>query len=149
MALEWKLVIDVADPHRQAAFWAEALGYVLEDHSPQIEALLDRGVIGPEAVTEFGGRHAWRDLAAARHPDDPFDAHSGGGLGRRLLFQRVPEPKTGKNRLHIDVRAAPGEREDELARLVGLGATVVRRVTSAGGEWIILTDPEGHEFCLQ
>ncbi|MFH8366305.1 VOC family protein [Streptomyces sp. NPDC018031] len=149
MALEWKLVVDASDPHPQAAFWAAALGYVVEDNSALIESLLGHGAIGAEAVTGAGGRRAWRDLAAVRHPDDPFDGHSGTGLGRRLLFQRVPEPKAAKNRLHIDVRAAPGERDAEVARMVELGATVVRRAKEPAGEWVVLADPEGNEFCVQ
>ncbi|WP_432065497.1 VOC family protein [Streptomyces sp. C10-9-1] len=56
---------------------------------------------------------------------DPCDSRSGAGLGRRILFQRVPEEKTGKNRLHIDLHTAPGEREAETARLVVLGAAVL------------------------
>ena len=79
--------------------------------------------------------------------------------GPRLFFQQVPEGKVTKNRVHLDVRAAPGLQGDErmaaleaeCARLVALGATRVRRfepdrATSAGH--IVMTDPEGNEFCL-
>ncbi|MGW5070441.1 VOC family protein, partial [Streptomyces cyaneofuscatus] len=104
--LSWKLVIDSADPHAQAGFWAEALGYLIEDNSALVEQLLAAGAIPGPITTHAHGRLAWRDLAAARHPDDPYDETSGTGLGRRLLFQRVPEPKTVKNRLHIDVHTA-------------------------------------------
>src|SRR5687768_7123136 len=101
MTMHWKLVIDATDPHTQADFWAEALGYRVEDNSPLIEQLLALGAAPAEETIESHGRKAWRDLAAVRHPDDPHDERSGMGLGRRLLFQRVPEAKTGKNRLHI------------------------------------------------
>ncbi|WP_030235186.1 VOC family protein [Streptomyces sp. NRRL S-350] len=147
MPLHWKLVIDCADPHRQAAFWAAALDYAPEDHGPLIGRLLDAGAIGPDAVTEVDGRPAWRTLAAVRHPEDPFDPASDTGLGRRILFQAVPEPKQGKNRLHLDVHAAPGERGAIVARLEALGATVVRHVEEPGGEWTVMRDPEGNEFC--
>ncbi|WOX22756.1 VOC family protein [Streptomyces solicathayae] len=147
-ALHWKLVIDAADPHTQAAFWAEALRYRQEDHSALVERLLDLGAAPPDATTTHAGRLAWRDLAAVRHPDDPFDPDSDTGLGRRLLFQRVPEPKTVKNRLHIDVHSAPGERDAEVARLESLGAAVLRRVAEPGGSWVVMTDPEGNEFCV-
>jgi predicted enzyme related to lactoylglutathione lyase len=60
----------------------------------------------------------------------------------------VPEPKTVKNRLHIDVHAEPGQREAEVARLTDLGAAVQREVKEPGGEWVIMTDPEGNEFCV-
>ncbi|EPH44884.1 VOC family protein [Streptomyces aurantiacus] len=148
MTLHWKLVIDAQDPHAQAAFWGEALGYEVEDNSALIERLLGVGA-APEAMTvEFRGRRAWRDLIAVRHPDDPYDEESGTGLGRRLLFQRVPETKSGKNRLHVDVHSAPGTREEELTRLRALGATVLRHVKEPGGEWVVMADPEGNEFCL-
>ncbi|MFF8847192.1 VOC family protein [Streptomyces sp. NPDC015127] len=149
MTLHWKLVIDAADPHAQADFWAETLGYLVEDNSRLIEQVLAQGAAPVEVTVESHGRRAWRDLVAVRHPDDPYDENSGMGLGRRILFQRVPEAKTVKNRLHIDVHAAPGTRDAETDRLRRLGATVVRHVKEPGGEWVVMTDPEGNEFCVQ
>ncbi|MFE6780491.1 VOC family protein [Streptomyces sp. NPDC057702] len=146
--LAWKVVIDAGDPHLQATFWAAALHYQIEDNSPLIERLLAAGVVSEGETVEFQGRRAWRDLIAVRHPDDPHDPGSDTGLGRRILFQRVPEPKTTKNRLHLDLHSAPGEREDEIARLEKLGARAQRRITTAGTEWCLMTDPEGNEFCL-
>jgi hypothetical protein len=148
VALGWKLVFDAGDPHRQAVFWAQALGYLVEDNSPLIEQLLTAGQVPKDLCTEFQGRLFWRDAAAARHPDDPFDPVSGTGLGRRLLFNRVPESKTVKNRLHVDVHAVPGERDATVARLQEHGATLIRHVKQPGGEWSVLTDPEGNEFCV-
>ncbi|MFI9819893.1 VOC family protein [Streptomyces sp. NPDC052013] len=147
--LHWKLVIDAGDPHAQADFWAAALGYVVEDNSALIEKLLDAGVVPPEIIVEHHGRRAFRDLIAVRHPDDPFEEGSGTGLGRRLLFQRVPEAKTVKNRLHLDVHAGEGRREVEVARLEQLGASVLRQVQEPGGTWTVMQDPEGNEFCVQ
>ncbi|HEX5567280.1 MAG TPA: VOC family protein [Streptomyces sp.] len=146
--LGWKLVIDTADPHRQADFWAAALGYEVEDNSALIERLLGSGTVGEDILVEHHGRRAWRDLAAVRHPRDPVDPDSGAGLGRRLLFQRVPEPKTVKNRLHIDVHAGPGRRDETASRLVALGAAVLRQVKEPSGEWTVMADPEGNEFCV-
>ncbi|MEU3253722.1 VOC family protein [Streptomyces sp. NPDC006997] len=146
--LHWKLVIDAADPHAQADFWAAALGYEVEDNSALIERLLGFDAVPAELTVESHGRRAWRDLIAVRHPDDPHDEESGTGLGRRLLFQRVPEPKTGKNRLHLDLHPGAGRRADEVERLRGLGASVLREVKEAGGEWVVMQDPEGNEFCV-
>ncbi|GGX31168.1 hypothetical protein GCM10010297_60730 [Streptomyces malachitofuscus] len=146
--VHWKVVIDAADPHAQADFWAAALRYVVEDNSALIGKLLGAGAVPAELVTESHGRHAWRDLAAVRHPDDPYDEESGTGRGRRLLFQRVPEEKTVKNRLHLDLHPGEGRREEELARLEGLGARVLRRVAEPSGSWLVMADPEGNEFCL-
>ncbi|ELS55469.1 VOC family protein [Streptomyces viridochromogenes] len=147
--LHWKLVIDCANPQSQADFWAAALHYAVEDNSAFIERLLELGAVPREAVVEFHARLAFRDLVAVRHPDDPYDQDSGTGLGRRLLFQRVPEAKTGKNRLHLDLHPAAGEREGEVERLERLGASVLRRVKEPGGEWVVMADPEGNEFCVQ
>ncbi|MBO2531262.1 MAG: VOC family protein [Thermobifida fusca] len=148
--VHWKLVIDAHDPHAQADFWAAALHYEVEDNSALIEQLLDQGVVSPEILTEHHGRRAWRDAATIRHPDDPYDPHSGTGLGRRVLFNRVPlaEKKTTKNRVHIDLYPPRGERDAEVVRLRGLGAQVYRHVKEASGEWVVMTDPEGNEFCV-
>ncbi|MFI6023877.1 VOC family protein [Streptomyces sp. NPDC051287] len=147
--LHWKLVIDARDPHAQADFWAAALHYTAEDNSAFVERLLELGALPGAAAVQHHGRAAFRDLAAVRHPDDPFDEERGTGLGRRLLFQRVPEGKPGKNRLHIDLHAGAGERSREVARLEELGATVVRHVSEPAGEWTVMADPEGNEFCVQ
>ncbi|MEU6255243.1 VOC family protein [Streptomyces sp. NPDC047043] len=147
--VHWKLVIDCADPRAQADFWAAALHYEVEDNDALIQRLLELGALPREATVEFHARLAFRDLIAVRHPDDPYDKDSGTGLGRRLLFQRVPEAKTAKNRLHLDLHPGEGRRESEVGRLEGLGASVLRRVKEQGGEWVVMADPEGNEFCVQ
>ncbi|MFG3252425.1 VOC family protein [Streptomyces sp. NPDC048172] len=153
-ALNWKLVIDSQDAPALADFWAAALGYEVEDPSPLIGQLLAAGHIGEELVAEHGGRKIFRGLAGIRHPEDPFDEASGVGKGRRLLFQDVPEEKTVKNRLHVDVHAGPDgpegpEDTDALVdRLEKLGATRVREVDQGpAGRWFVMRDPEGNEFC--
>ncbi|WP_432134285.1 MULTISPECIES: VOC family protein [unclassified Streptomyces] len=147
--LHWKLVIDCADPHAQADFWSAALHYEAEDNSALIERLLKGGMLPGEATVEYHGRPAFRDLVAVRHPQDPYDPDSGTGLGRRLLFQRVPEEKSGKNRLHLDLHAGAERRATEVERLTALGASVLREVAEPGGRWVVMADPEGNEFCVQ
>ncbi|KOX27578.1 hypothetical protein ADK67_14425 [Saccharothrix sp. NRRL B-16348] len=148
MALSWKLVIDSKNAPALADFWAAALDYEVEDPSALIEQLLAAGHLGAEAVIEHNGRKNFRGYAAVRHPDDPFDAASGVGRGRRLLFQDVPEAKSGKNRLHIDIHSEPGGLDRLVARLEGLGATRVREFDKGpAGHWWVMLDPEGNEFC--
>ncbi|MET7436490.1 VOC family protein [Streptomyces sp. NPDC004082] len=147
-ALNWKLVIDTQDAPALADFWAAALEYEMEDPGPLIERLLAAGRLPEEAVTEHGGRRLFRGFAGIRHPDDPYDEVSGVGHGRRLLFQDVPEPKSVKNRLHIDIHSGPGGLDALVARLEGLGATRVREVDQGpAGHWWVMRDPEGNEFC--
>jgi hypothetical protein len=144
-----KLVVDTADAPALADFWAAALGYVVEDNSALIDSLLAAGRLPPAATAEHGGRRVFRGLAAIRHPEDPHDEATGMGRGRRILFQDVPEPKTVKNRLHLDVHAGEEGREETVARLEGLGARRVEEVDRGpAGHWWVMRDPEGNEFCV-
>jgi len=82
------------------------------------------------------------------HPGDP-EAICQPAAGTRLLFERVPEHKSGKNRLHIDLHAR-SHGDEEIERLIQLGAGFLadhRR--SDGGGWVVLSDPEGNEFCVE
>ncbi|MET7602895.1 VOC family protein [Streptomyces avermitilis] len=148
-ALHWKLVIDTQDALAQADFWAAALEYEVEDNSDLIAGLLATGRLPAAAVTEHDGRRVFRGFAAIRHPQDPYEKATGIGQGRRILFQDVPEAKTVKNRLHLDVHAEPGGRDALVARLESLGADRLREVDQGpAGHWWIMRDPEGNEFCV-
>ena len=69
--------------------------------------------------------------------------------GHPLIFLEVPEDKTVKNRLHLDLRPSAGTRDEELQRLLGLGATQVADLRQEDGRgWVVLADPEGNEFCI-
>jgi hypothetical protein len=149
MAIDTQTVLDCTDPHLVAAFWAAALEYEREDNSALIQHLLDTGAAPESLTTTVDGRLSWRTLAAIRHPDDPVHPFMGSGLGRRILFQAVPEPKTVKNRMHLDLRVGPDAREAEVARLEGLGATVLARVNADGSNHVTMADPEGNEFDVQ
>jgi predicted enzyme related to lactoylglutathione lyase len=149
MPVHFKIVVDCTDPHRVAAFWAEAMGYKLEDHSSFIAGLLAQGVISEDLLTEVDGHHAWKTLAAVRNPDDPFDEASDAGQGMRILFQQVPEPKTVKNRLHLDLHVGLANIDSETERLEALGATrASERLQEGPAQWIVMQDPEGNEFCV-
>jgi catechol 2,3-dioxygenase-like lactoylglutathione lyase family enzyme len=144
MARDIQITVDCADPGGLAAFWAEALGYRLQD-PPAGFASWD------EALEAMGVPPANRnDASAVVDPE---------GAGPRLFFQRVPEGKQAKNRMHLDVRAAPGRKGDarmaaleaEAERLVGHGAARLARHEPApplGEGHIVMADPEGNEFCL-
>ena len=116
-----ELNIDARDPTSVADFWCQVLGY---------------HVI--EAADGFVEIASWT-------PDG--DAARGGVVPPTLLFAPVPEEKTGKNRLHIDVNPMDATQEEEVRRLEGLGA---RRIDIGQGDvgWVVMADPEGNEFCV-
>lgn len=134
-----QVTFDAEDPHALADFWAQAAGYVREDHSGVVAGLLDAGHLDASAVVELGGRAAFRDLAACRDPD---------GVRPRLLFQRVPEGKTAKNRVHIDLQVGAEAASAEADRLTALGARLRWTSSDRGPLTITLEDPEGNEFCV-
>jgi hypothetical protein len=140
MAFDVQIAVDCASPHELADWWAEALGWQVE---PQDEAFIQRMVDAGHATADDTTRHrgalVWKTGAAVNSPEP----------GRpRLLFQAVPESKTVKNRLHLDVRVGPDDREAEVARLVGLGATELWRSSQGPHSWVTMADPEGNEFCV-
>ncbi|WP_028850618.1 VOC family protein [Thermocrispum municipale] len=148
MALHWKLVVDSRNAPAIADFWAAALGYEVEDPGTLIDQLLAGGQLPEAAVIEHRGRKNFRGFAAIRHPDDPFDEVSGIGRGRRILFQDVPEGKSVKNRLHIDVHAGEEGLDALVTRLESLGARRVQELDKGpAGHWWLMQDPEGNEFC--
>ncbi|MEP6851553.1 MAG: VOC family protein [bacterium] len=137
-----QIVFDAADPATLAQFWAEVLHYRREDAPPGFdtwpEFLAARGV--PESE--------WNSADAIVDPQ---------GAQPRVFFQRVPEPKAAKNRVHVDLLTGGGSRvpveeqrtkvATEVKRLVGLGATHVEDREALGVVWAVMRDPEGNEFC--
>jgi hypothetical protein len=144
-ALRTQVVFDAAEPHALAAFWAEALHYEHEEIDAFVRGLVDAGQVPVAYTVEIDGKRCWRSVASLRHPDDPVDGR-GAGTGRRILFQAVPEAKTVKNRVHLDLLVGPEAHGAEVERLVGLGASVVGVHDGDEGRWTLLADPEGNEF---
>ena len=140
MAHDVQIAVDCTRPHELADWWADALGWQVE---PQDEAFIRRMIAEGHASEEHTIRHrgalVWRSATAIRSPDP----------GRpRILFQAVPEPKMVKNRQHLDVHVGPDRREEEVTRLIGLGATELWRQQQGSYQWVTLKDPEGNEFCV-
>lgn len=149
MAVHFKICVDCADPHLLAAFWAEAMGFQVEDHSGLIANLLDQGRITEDLLTEVDGRRAFKEFGAVNDPDAPVDPATGRTTGMRVLFQVVPEPKTVKNRIHLDLHVGIDNIDAEVERLVALGATRLSdRFDEGGATWVVIGDPEGNEFCV-
>jgi predicted enzyme related to lactoylglutathione lyase len=118
------------DPDRLADFWAAALGYVKQDAPPEF-------------------MEAW--LEAGRDPNGAAACIDPSGTGPRLYFQKKRKTPTEVASIHLDLNVE--DREAEVERLVGLGATVVETKTQTTGpyteEWTVMRDPEGNGFCVQ
>ena len=117
-----ELVVDCHDPERLAAFWCEVLDFtVIERH---------------EGKVEIGSWEPTVEAVRARQ------------MPPTLLFIQVPEGKAVKNRLHIDVTPIDSSTEDEVTRLLALGATRTDVGQDADESWEVMADPEGNEFCV-
>ncbi|MEU5078236.1 MULTISPECIES: VOC family protein [Streptomyces] len=136
---QFQVTFDCAEPERLARFWCEVLGYVVPPP--------------PEGFT------SWEEFSRSLPPEaqgSRFACVDPSGVGPRLFFQRVPEGKVVKNRVHLCVRVGTGlvgeERlaalEAECARLVPLGAVRQRLLYDGHDSCIVMQDIEGNEFCL-
>lgn len=143
MAVTVQVTFDAHDPTRLGEFWAFALGYEMDAPPPGFDTW-------DAALDHFG--------VPADERNNAYAVHDPEGIGPRLFFQRVPEPKVAKNRVHLDLRTATdlsgADRMHALelraGELVARGATRVRLsppdALSKG--FIVMADPEGNEFCL-
>lgn len=149
MARDWQLVVDAGDPHVLADFWAEALGYRVEQNADLIQELLAAGRAQESDIVVHRGVVSWSGLAAICHPDDVAERQKQTGSARRILFQQVPESKAGKNRVHIDISVGPDALAPEVARLQQLGAIVLAEQHDFGSHFFTMADLEGNEFDVQ
>lgn len=145
MSTSIQITFDAADPDRQGRFWAEALGYRIQPPPTGFDSWPD--FLRTQGVPE----DRWDDASAIVDPDE---------RGPRIYFQRVPEGKVAKNRVHLDLTVS-GPREEptderrrrvdaEIVRLKALGASDARGAMERDGEyWVRMNDPEGNEFCVQ
>ncbi|WP_314171815.1 VOC family protein [Streptomyces winkii] len=117
-----ELAIDCADPGGLAGFWCSVLGYEVQDEDDGLVTIGSPSV--PEGKVRLG-------------PVPPT-----------LTFTRVPEGKSAKNRLHVDVNPTDREQDDEVRRLIDLGARRAEVGQTGDETWVCLADPEGNEFCV-
>ena len=144
MGIQVQITFDAADPAGLADFWAVALGYITQPPPAGFDSW-------DAWATKMGiPEENWNDARALVDPD---------GSGPRIFFQRVPEGKTAKNRVHLDVNAGGGHEVEyadridavdrHVATLIDAGARKLEVFTQRGEYWIIMQDPEGNEFCVQ
>ncbi len=143
MADTFQVVIDCRDPHLLADWWAETLGWHVE---PQDEAFI-RSMIEQGHATEVDtrvhhGALVWREGAAINSEAERSPQTI------RIYFQEVPEAKTVKNRMHLDVRIGGEDPVDVREALVARGATILHAGAQGPHTWVTMADPEGNEFCV-
>lgn len=139
MAYDFQIVIDSADPHAQADWWAQTLGWDVEPSDEAfIRRMVDEGQARESDTTTHRGVLVWREGAAIRSPDRE----------RRILFNLVPEVKTVKNRVHLDIRVGDEARTEVVDGLTARGATKLHDGQQGPFTWVTMADPEGNEFCV-
>jgi hypothetical protein len=138
--MDFQVTIDCSRPHELADWWAEALGWAVEPSDEAfIRRMIEAGHASEEDTTTHRGVLVWKEGAAITSPDP----------GRpRVLFQQVPEAKTVKNRMHLDVRPGAENAAAVVDRLIAMGATELWRGSQGPHTWVTLADPEGNEFCV-
>ena len=142
MAYEFQVTVDCADPHTLADWWAETLGWPVEPQDEDfIRRMISEGHAVDDDTTLHNGKLVWREGAAVTHPE-------GTKRAPRLLFQLVPEAKTVKNRMHLDVRIGADDVDAVVAGLVARGATKLPTGHQGPHTWVTVADPEGNEFCV-
>ena len=136
---QFQITFDCQDPHATCRFWADVLGYEVVRDEAMIRHFLAEGVATEDDVTTVDGELVWKEGDACEDPD---------GRRPRMYFQRVPEPRAAKNRVHLDLRVPEADRPKEVERLEGLGARRIGEGQQGPHSWIVMADPEGNEFCV-
>ncbi|MDR2983412.1 MAG: hypothetical protein LBV34_01090 [Nocardiopsaceae bacterium] len=144
MPFDFQIVVDASEPHVLADWWAKTLGWVVEPSDEDfIRRMIAEGYATDDETMMHNGSLVWKEGAAIRHPDVPS------GLAKpRVLFQLVPEQKSVKNRMHLDVRVGDQHVEAEVAKLTDRGATYLHKGTQGPHSWVTMADLEGNEFCV-
>ncbi|BAN01181.1 VOC family protein [Ilumatobacter coccineus] len=140
-----QVTFDCRDPHPLADWWAETLGWEVEPQDEAfIRSMIEQGHATDDDTTTHRGALVWREGAAIRPPDPAVAGQP------RLLFAQVPEEKSTKNRVHLDLRTGLDDAALDALRdsLVERGATIVGGGRQGPHAWITMTDPEGNEFCV-
>ena len=140
MTYTFQVTFDSREPHTQADWWAETLGWQVEPSNEDfIRSMVEQGMATEDDTTSHNGVLVWKAGAALKPPEPGAP---------RVLFQLVPVGKTVKNRVHLDIRIGDDDLDTVVARLAGRGATELHRGNQGPSVWVTMTDPEGNEFCV-
>lgn len=142
MSYVFQVTVDCADPHTLADWWAETLGWEVEPSDEEfIRSMIAKGFATEADTKVHRGVLVWATGCAITLPDGPAGTP-------RVLFQSVPEPKTVKNRMHLDVRLGDDDLETVKAALEARGATYLHPGSQGPHVWATMADIEGNEFCI-
>ncbi|MGF1665871.1 MAG: VOC family protein [Acidimicrobiia bacterium] len=141
MPFDFQVTFDCSQPHVLADFWAEALGWNVEPQDEDfITSMIEQGRASESDTIRHRGALVWKEGAAI--------GAEIAGAHRRIYFETVPEPKTAKNRVHLDIRVGGESLAAERARLEGIGAAFLYDGRQGEHTWVTMADPEGNEFCV-
>ncbi|MCC3281351.1 MULTISPECIES: VOC family protein [Arthrobacter] len=145
MAYDIQICIDCENAHAQADWWAQTLGWPVEEPDQDfIDEMLAKGYAAPEDLIEHNGVRMWNAGSAILQP-----VPAGSALApTRILFQPVPEPKTVKDRIHLDIRLAGDDVDATRSALEARGAKFLWEARQGPHLWYTMADPEGNEFCI-
>ncbi|MFI5493427.1 VOC family protein [Actinoplanes sp. NPDC051859] len=144
MAYDFQVTVDCADPHTQAKWWAETLGWQVEPQDEGfIKDMVAKGFAKEDETLVFEGKLVWKTGAAIVHEEKLPS-----GKPRRVLFNHVPEPKTVKDRIHLDIWIGEEQRPQVRDELVARGAKFLYEEKQGPFSWFTMQDPEGNEFCI-
>ncbi|MDN5668436.1 MAG: VOC family protein [Renibacterium salmoninarum] len=144
MTYSVQIAVDAQNPHDQADWWAETLGWQVEPSNEEfIRSMIAQGFATEDQTTLHRGVLVWKDGAAIRKPGD-----AGPNPAERMLFQTAPEAKQVKNRVHLDVRLAGDDKDAVRAQLEARGASFLWAASQGPHSWYTMADPEGNEFCI-
>lgn len=145
MTFSIQVTVDARDPHELAAWWAETLRWEVEPQDQAfIRSMIDQGQATDDDTRIVNGSLVWRTATAIRPVGDPQPGTP------RMLFQEVPEEKSGKNRMHLDIRTGDydGSLDALRAELIERGASELYMGQQGPHTWMTMADPEGNEFCI-
>lgn len=144
MPYDFQVTVDCAQPHALAEWWAQTLGWLVEETDERfIHRMIAEGYATEADTSRYNGALVWASAAAIRHPDGPEN-----GAPRRIHFQSVPEPKSEKNRWHPDIWVGAENVASVADSLAARGATVLHPGQQGPHHWMTMADPEGNEFCI-
>lgn len=142
MAYSLQIVVDCHEPHRLADWWAATMGWQVEPSNEDfIRSMVTQGHATKEQTMSHNGVLVWADGAA-------IIATEHGNTQPRILFQRSAHAKTGKNRIHWDVRPGDDDKATVRRELESRGAVFLWEASQGPHTWFTMADPEGNEFCI-